>query len=184
MAQVDHWAVIGPTKCGKSNLVKWYAKERRKQGIPVLVCDPIGDPSWRKYATWVTDDPFRLLAKAKASNRCILVFDEGGEYLTNTAKALPLKWFATAARHRGHQSIFMAQKSTAIPPTYRSNAGTIFLFGCTEDEAETCSSDFVCKGLLAAPKLPRFNYLEFTRFGTLKLGKTPNMDAVEKPVSK
>ena len=175
-AEIDHWAVIGPTKCGKSNLVKWYAKERRLRGVPVLVCDPIGDPVWKRYADWVTQDPHALLHKARRSMGCVLVLDEGAQYLTNHAAAHPLKWFATQARHQGHHSIFMAQKATAMPPVYRSNAGTLFLFGCTVAEAETCAEDFVEPALSAAVALPRFHYLEKTRFSPVRLGKTPRMN--------
>lgn len=175
--EIDHWDVIGPTKCGKSNLVKWYAQERRLRGVPVLLCDPIGDPAWRRYADWITQDPHALLHKARRSTGCVLVLDEAAQYLTNHASAHDLKWFATQSRHLGHQAIFMSQKATAIQPVYRGNAGTLFLFGCTMAEAETCAEDFVDPALCHAVDLPRFHYLEKTRFAPIRLGTTPRMAA-------
>lgn len=172
-----HLAVIGPSLCGKSNLVKWYAGEMRRRGIRVLLCDPVGDPAWARFADWITDDPHALLVKAQASRRCLIICDEAGEYLNNTAKAEPLKWFARRARHCGHVSVFMAQKATDIHPTYRRNSGTLFLFGCGEDEAATAVSDFTDNSLALGVHLPRFHYLQKTRYAPLVIGKTPEMPA-------
>lgn len=172
-----HLCVIGPTMCGKSNLVKWLACEFRRRGIRVLLCDPVGDPAWKAYADFITDDPFALLAKAQASRRCFIILDEAGEYLLNTAKAEPLKWFIRRSRHCGHVVAVLAQKATDIHPTYRRNSGTLFLFGCGDPEAQTAVSDFTDTALSLGTKLPRFWYLMKPRFAPVVIGKTPKMGA-------
>jgi hypothetical protein len=160
-----HSMVVGGTMSGKTTLLRTMVRHARKAGRAVFVCDPNMEPGW--HANFRTPNPDQLLAKLMASSGCLAICEEGGSYLTNTAPAMAYRWLVMRSRHLGHKVVISATKGALIPPVYRQNCGTIHLFNCTPAEAELWADEFNDPGLLAAVKLPRFQYLKKVRFSPI-----------------
>lgn len=163
-----HIGIVGPTKCGKSTLAKQLARDWRRHGRAVFVRDPIGDPEWARVADWVTECPHELMARAKTSERCLVICDEAGDCLDNSAANKPLFWFARRSRHPGHRFMWIAQEWTAVWPTYRTNTDTIIAFKTDPKNADELARNLVDPGMLGVTRLKRFEFFRKDRFAPIR----------------
>lgn len=162
-----HIFVCGMTMSGKSFVAKEIARRVRRAGRAVLLLDPIGDVSWP--CTWRTDDPERFLAKAKASQGCLLVVDEAGEALGRGLQARGMQWLVTRSRHNGHRALICAQRATQIEPIFRDNCETLLLFSVFSDSAAIWAESFNDRELLNAPTLRQYHFYLKRRFAPARL---------------
>lgn len=160
-----HVAIVGPTMCGKSTLGASLASAFLAAGVNVLVCDPLAS-DWP--CTWQTTNRADFIAAAKQSRRCALFIDEAGQTISRDPDA---EWLFTTARHWGHVTHVMSQGGTQLTPTMRGQCSRLFLFGCTPRVSEMWAEEFNEPGLLAAPSLPRFEFLFKERFQPLRRQK-------------
>jgi hypothetical protein len=153
-----HIVISGPTMCGKTTLAAQLARGYLARKIHVLVCDPFMG-QWP--ATWQTTDRAAFLTAAKESRRCALFIDEAGQTISRDPDA---EWLFTVARHWGHLTHVMAQGATQLLPLMRAQCAHLFLFGCAPRDAELWASEFNDPELLQAVNLPRFAFIQKTRF--------------------
>lgn len=129
------------------------------RGRTVLVLDPLASPDWYDLgAEWVTASPDEFLALAKSVQNCRLIIDECGLVIGHTAKEK--MWFATTARHWGHQTTFIAQRATMLDPNIRSNCGNIFVFKVSFSDSKTLADDFADETLRSAHNLAKGEYYQ------------------------
>jgi hypothetical protein len=149
-----HRLVVGISGCGKSRLIRErIIPAYAARGVAVLVLDPVGQ-AW-PGAAWVTDDPWRFLATAKASRRCVLVVDECDETLRGSAELeRGCKYLATRSRNDGHLAYFIAQRAHQIPPSYRNQCSGAFVFKQTAEDAEEIYRITANQAARLAPTLP------------------------------
>ncbi len=157
-----HNLVVGLSGAGKSRLAKsLIVPQWRKRKVPVLVCDPVMASDWGDVQL-LTDDPYRLLALAQASQRCVIIVDECDEALrASSQQERDLKYLATRSRNDGHLAYFLAQRAMQVPPSYRNQCSTGYVFNQTREDAEVCYSLFnspPCRDL--APTLPLGTFLQ------------------------
>jgi energy-coupling factor transporter ATP-binding protein EcfA2 len=150
-----HVGFFGPTGCGKTTLAQHLSGAYLRAGRANLVCDPLGT-RW-PAAAWQTTDPVAFLAKAQASRNCILWIEESS---ITIQRDRDFSWLFTTARHVGHLTHVIGQDGSSLTPGMRQPLGTIHLFRCHPDLAETWSRQFCDPALGAeAPTLERYEFL-------------------------
>lgn len=157
------------TASGKSYAAKKLAARALNRGKKVLVYDPFlsGYP-----ATWRTRDLNALLSAAKRSRNCLVIIDEAAAAIgSGRGENAKFLWFATMARHCGHQCVFICQRLTTLAPTIRDNCATLFLFRVNIKSAELVAETFDDAELAKAPSLPQYHFFYKTFFGKLKILK-------------
>lgn len=137
-----HNLVVGMSGAGKSRMMREaIIPAHRRARRPVFVLDPVcqawGDVQFQ------TDDPYKFLALAKASRGCVLVVDECDETLRASGQQeRDLKYIATRSRNDGHLAYFLAQRAMQVPPSYRNQCSTGYVFQQTAEDALVCYSLF------------------------------------------
>lgn len=129
----------------------------------MLACDPLVS-DWP--SSWQTTSLEKFVEVAKRAQRCALFVDESG--MLKARKVDDAEWLLTTARHWGHLSHFLCQGGVQLSPTMRAQFSTVFLFGCTPRVAEMWAEEFNEPGLLAAPSLPRYQFLFKKRYEPLR----------------
>lgn len=130
----------------------------------MLVCDPFGY-DWN--ADWTTDDIDEFVKVARDNEGCLLVVDEAGEAIGNT---MPFKvrhrlWLATGARHKGHASIFIAQRAPMLSPSIVRNCEIAWIFRQHRDDLKELTRTFTNDGIMEATKLDRYQCIFADNFG-------------------
>lgn len=111
--------------------------------------DPNLDPGWE--ADFLTDDPEKYREVVKQNSACELAIDESGETIGKYAK--DMMFLATRARHYGHVSTFIAQRSQQIDRNVRDQCSRLFLFSVSKKDAEIFAEDWVDEELEKASQL-------------------------------
>lgn len=119
-----HVLILGQTLSGKSVLSKRLAATLKRNGIGVLVLDPVGDPEWQ--ADFRTADPEEFFRVYNSSRQCAAFFDEAGEVCESHRHEITKT--ATRGRHRGHRNFYIAQRGTLVLRTIRDQCSELFLF--------------------------------------------------------
>lgn len=151
---------MGTTGCGKSTLAKRLAIQFKKQGKAVLVLDPIGDSDWQ--ADFITDDKNEFLKVAKASKNCILIVDESAGVVGRYD--VEMEWLGTKARHWGHSTFFIAQRTQQINPTVRNQCSNLYLFQVSGNDSDILAEEFNQDILKEAKSLPKLSFIKTGRF--------------------
>lgn len=152
-----HGALVGGTGSGKTYLAKKMA-EAYKVSRPVIVFDPMenGYPG-----SYVTSDFDAFILQAKNHKQCALFIDESSE----VSKHPDFNWCFTIARNLGHESNFISQRHTQVPPIIRENVERLYLFKCSDKSAQNWAEEFAMPEILMlqAERYPRYHFIEAYR---------------------
>ncbi len=152
-SNVPHKFVVGETGTGKSRLIMTrLCPAWLHVGRPVVVLDPIG----RKWpATFVTKDPDEWLATLQRSWGCVAVWDECGQMCFEKPDiARRLAWCVTVGRNLHHETYLVAQRTTMVPPSLRSQCSSAFVFNQAQPDAEAISKQYGDPILLGSAVIP------------------------------
>lgn len=139
-----HGALIGMTGSGKTFLGKLMAEAYIRAGRFVLVFDPIGN-DWPGH--FVTDNIGLLVEEAKNQKCCAIFVDESSD----CSKHPDFEWIFTKARNWGHESHFISQRHTQVPPIIREQVERLYLFRVSKKSANSWAEEF------AMPEIETFN---------------------------
>lgn len=147
----------GKTRLAKTKLVPYWLSRR----VPVLVCDPNMASDWPPVQM-LTDDPYKILRLLQCSQGCVFFMEECDETIRASAKQeRELKYLATRSRNDGHLGYFSSQRLRQIPPSYRNQCSTGYIFQQTPEDAEVCYSLFNQPALRdMVPTLPLGTFLK------------------------
>lgn len=153
-----HVFFCGTTGSGKTFRANLLSEAALARGRHVLYFDT----NKNEFAcSFRTRDMARLLDVAKRAWNCLIVIDDAQKVLTNQAQDKPWEWFVTEARHRGHQTMILAQRATCIPPIYRENTRYLYLYRVNPDTASVWAEEFGDPELNKASSLePCFCYFK------------------------
>lgn len=153
------------TESGKTTKARQLAANYRRQGIGVIVLDPLRDPAWQ--ADFITDDQEEFLDVFWRSRSCAAFLDEGGESVGRYD--LAMQKTATRGRHCGHSCHYIAQKATQLAPIVRDQCSYLYLYTSGLTSCKMLAEEFNKPELLNATQLQRFSYYFVSRFGQCKL---------------
>ncbi len=151
-----HSLVVGPTRCGKSSLVKALAQDSLDRGVGVLVLDPNND-DWP--CSFQTTDTEAFIALAKKSRHCLLIVDEAGEAIGRGKGSDGSIWITSRSRHWGHCAILIAQRAQMVELNVRSQCANAYVFRQSTGDARLLSDQFADESLLSAPTLAKYEFL-------------------------
>ena len=119
-------------------MAKRLAHSYKKQGIGILVHDPVGDPEWpADYRTANAEEFFKTY---NDSRQCAVFFDEAGETCEEFRHEITKT--ATRGRHRGHRNHYIAQRGTLVLRTIRDQCSALFLFNTGLEDCKVHSSEW------------------------------------------
>lgn len=153
------------TESGKTTKARQLAANYRRQGIGVIVLDPLRDPAWQ--ADFITDDQEEFLDVFWRSRSCAAFLDEGGESVGRYD--LAMQKTATRGRHCGHSCHYIAQKATQLAPIVRDQCSYLYLYTSGLTSCKMLAEEFNKPELLNATQLQRYSYFFASRFGQCKL---------------
>lgn len=138
------------------------ASSYRRQGIGVIVLDPIGDNRWD--ADYITHDATKFVAMVQKQRNCMLFIDESGEMIGQYNDEM--FFLATRARHMGHISHFLVQRPAQLNPTVRGQCTRLFLFMVASKDAKTLADEFpkAAPLIVQAPGFQKGEYVHCTKF--------------------
>ena len=164
---MSHSLIFGMTESGKSTLAKRLSHRFKKNGVGVLVLDPLNDEGW--LCDLQTSDNNDFLRVYWQSRSCCVFIDESGEtmgkYDTTMIKT------ATRGRHWGHSNFYISQRGAQISKTVRDQCRHLFLFTSSVSDSKILANEFNEPELLKANILPQGHYYHVSRFGKLKKGQ-------------
>ena len=155
-----HSLILGMTESGKTSLAKALAAQYKKEGLGVLVLDPMHSPDWN--ADFQTDDPNEFIRVFFASRSCMVFIDEAGESVGRFDKIMERT--ATKGRHWGHSVHYIAQRGTLVNRTVRDQCKHLFLFCSALEDCKTLARDFNKPELLQAADFPPGQFFRAGRF--------------------
>lgn len=153
------------TESGKTTKARQLAANYRRQGIGVIVLDPLRDPAWQ--ADFITDDQEEFLDVFWRSRSCAAFLDEGGESVGRYD--LAMQKTATRGRHCGHSCHYIAQKATQLAPIVRDQCSYLYLYTSGLTSCKMLAEEFNKPEILNGTQLQRFSYFFVSRFGQCKL---------------
>lgn len=160
-----HVLILGMTESGKTTKARQLAANYRRQGIGVIVLDPLRDPQWN--ADFITDDQDEFLDVFWRSRSCAAFMDEGGESVGRYE--LAMQKTATRGRHCGHSCHYIAQKATQLAPIVRDQCSYLYLYTSGLTSCKTLAEEFNKPEIIKGTQLQRFSYFFVSRFGQCKL---------------
>lgn len=167
---MPHAQILGMTESGKTTLAKKLSKEYQKQGVGVIVLDPLNDPGWSDKPDselfFQTGDKDEFLAVVKKSMRCAVFIDESGE--TMGQFDTQMHWLATRGRHYGHNCHFISQRGQQVAKTVRDQCGRLYLFACSLDDSKILANEWNKPELKDAHTLEQGEFFIVQRFGSTK----------------
>jgi hypothetical protein len=134
-----HSLIIGMTESGKTTLAKKLCEKYRASNIKTIVLDPLWD-NWN--ADFQTDNPSEFMAVVSnpETQSCAVFIDESGESIGQYNKEM--FWLATRARHYGHNSHFIVQRTKQLSPTVRGQCRFLYLFNSPINDCKELAQDF------------------------------------------
>ena len=160
-----HSLILGMTESGKTTLGKHLSREFSKQGIPVLVLDPMNDPEW--HADFRTTDQDAFLEVFWANQSCQCFIDESAQMVGRYDDLM--QETATRGRHFGHSVFYLSQRGAQISTTVRAQTRHLFLFTSAKDDCKILANEFNQPELLKANNLPQGHFYSASRFGKTEL---------------
>jgi hypothetical protein len=134
------------TEIGKTTLCKWLAKSLPR----VVVFEVEVQTQWGKNVVYQTTDIDKLLTFAKSNIKCNIFIDDSEEA---TDRDRTYNFFATRARHYGHNCYFIMQRPTQVLPTVRHNCAAVYCFKINPVDAQDLAINFNEPLLELAPQL-------------------------------
>lgn len=159
-----HVLILGMTESGKTTLARTLAQHYKRNGVGVLVLDPLSDPRWP--CDFVTADSDEFLDVFWRSRRCVAFMDEGGESVGRYNTAMQAT--ATRGRHWGHSCHFIAQRATQLAPIVRDQCTHLFLFCSSLKDGEILADEWNKPELAECAKLRQGEYIHAVKFGASK----------------
>jgi hypothetical protein len=156
-----HTLYLGMTESGKTTLAKIMAAEYKKQGVGILVLDPLKDPGWN--ADFITSDPNEFLRVFFESRSCMVFIDEAGENVGRYDTALVRT--ATKGRHWGHSVNYLTQRASLISLTVRDQCRDLYLFSSGFKDCKMLENEFNSEELLQAPGLGVGEFMQTSKHG-------------------
>lgn len=160
-----HVLILGMTESGKTTKARQLAANYRRQGIGVIVLDPLKDPQWN--ADFITDDQEEFLDVFWRSRSCAAFLDEGGESVGRYD--LAMQKTATRGRHCGHSCHYIAQKATQLAPIVRDQCSYLYLFRSGMQSCKLLAEEFSQDELLKGAQLRMYSYIFTSRFSQPKI---------------
>lgn len=160
-----HVLILGMTESGKTTKARQLAANYRRQGIGVIVLDPLRDPAWQ--ADFITDDQEEFLDVFWRSRSCAAFLDEGGESVGRYD--LAMQKTATRGRHCGHSCHYIAQKATQLAPIVRDQCSYLYLFRSGMQSCKLLAEEFSQDELLKGAQLRMYSYVFTSRFSQAKI---------------
>lgn len=162
-----HVLLLGMTLSGKTYKAKALARDYKRNGIGVLVLDPLQDPEWQ--ADYITDDPAKFLDVFWQSRSCMAFMDEGGEsvgrYDTTMQKT------ATRGRHWGHVCHYVAQKATQLAPVVRDQCTRLFAFCQSYKDGRVLADEWNRPELETVHTLKQGEYIYAVKMGDISTNR-------------
>jgi len=155
-----HGLIFGMTESGKSTLAKQLAAGYRRNGIGVLVLDPLHDPEWN--ADFQTSDVDEFLRVYWESRSCVAFIDEAGDSVGRFDKAMIQT--ATKGRHWGHVNYYISQRGALLSTTVRDQCSKIFLFTSSLKDSKLHSEEWNAPELMGANALKQGEFYKTGRF--------------------
>lgn len=152
------------TLSGKTTLARSLCSYAKKQGVGVIVLDPIRDPAWQ--ADFITDNEYEFLRVFWASRSCLALMDEGGESVGRYN--LAMQKTATRGRHAGHTCVYVAQKATQLAPIVRDQCTNLFLFTSSARDGKVLAEEWNKPELALCHTYEQYEYAHAMKFGTVK----------------
>lgn len=164
---MSHALILGQTQSGKTTLAKRLAEHYTKNGIAVLVFDPVNDPSWPTQHRF--DDFDTFIAVYWQSRQCAVFFDEAGEACEQFGHEMTKT--ATRGRHWGHRNHYIAQRGTLIKRTIRDQCSQLFLFNSGLEDCKIHAAEWNAPEIReAGPFLETGEYFSKQRMKPLQRG--------------
>ena len=159
---MPHILITGQTETGKTTLACRMSNEYRRQGVEVLVLDPMRDRRWD--AAMVTRHPeyFMTIVQHPETESCALFIDESGEQIGQYNSEM--FFLATRARHKGHNSHFLTQRPSQLSPTVRDQCKWLYCFCVSAKDGAKLSEEFNAPELKNANSLKPGEYYRCSRF--------------------
>tara|TARA_R110000803_G_scaffold164080_1_gene227828 strand:- start:4985 stop:5497 length:513 start_codon:yes stop_codon:yes gene_type:complete len=160
---MTHVVIYGQTLSGKSTLAKRLATKYKKEGIGVLVFDPVNDPDWP--CDFKTDNWEEFLNAYWNSEKCMVFIDEAGTVCKRFAQDA-IKT-ATMGRHRGHINHYICQRANLLDLTIRDQASHLFLFNSGLKDCVMHSEEWNAQELKEGTGLKTGEYFYKSRMGNI-----------------
>lgn len=158
-----HTFIGGQSECGKTILAMAMARELKRAGKPVAVCDPLGDPEWlRVKPDFHTENVGELHDYLQAKTGHYAFVDECGAAF-NEGRDNTYAWLTTQSRHWGHSVTLISQRSIQVPKTMRDQTRLLCLFQSSRDDGKTHAEEWNKDQLTQCHKLPQFVFLKADR---------------------
>lgn len=167
---MDEIGVFGPTKCGKTTLVKELCRQfHAKHGLKTIALDKWrdkpGEEPWGPHAVvFRSDIPEESLLFEKtiwASLYCVVVIDEATETIARDREKESL---FTAIRHQHHKLIVIGHNGASLTPTMRQQLDTLFLFAQSNKAIKMWTEETACENLWGAATCGQYEFIRYERF--------------------
>lgn len=162
-----HSLILGMTESGKTTLAKALTHQFHKQGIGVLLLDPMNDPGYAAH--YRTADPSAFLDVLWANQSCMCFVDESADMVGRFDTTM--QQTATKGRHFGHSCFYISQRGAQLSATVRAQCRHLYLFTSAKDDCKTLANEFNKPELLNANSLPQGHFYDVSRFGPATLRK-------------
>lgn len=171
---MDQIGVFGPSKSGKTTLVKDLCREfYRQKGLKTIALDPWrdkpGEPPWGQHAIVFTNEE-QFWATVWKSDHAVVVIEEATKTI---ARNPDLANVFTAIRHNHHKLIVVGHNGTSLLPVMRQQLETLFLFLQSPKAANIWIEETACPSLIQATTLNRYEFLRYERFEPVRKLKLP-----------
>jgi len=158
-----HVLILGMTESGKTTLAKKLSARFQKQGVKVIVLDPLNDPGW--FSDYSTDKQDLFLETFWASKSCAVFIDESGDMVGKYDTTM--QQTATKGRHWGHRVHYISQRGAMLARTVRDQCSHLFIFNTALEDCKIHAREWNKPELLEASKLEQGGYYHVTRFGAV-----------------
>ena len=134
-----HCLIIGRTLSGKTTFAKKKAAAFKKQGVHIIVLDPLLDPQWN--ATFITFDQEKFLEIVWKNRNCAVFVDEAGDAIGKYNKVMDM--LATRGRQWGHKCFFITQRAKQLSTTIRTQCSELVIFKQSLADTKDLANEFV-----------------------------------------
>lgn len=162
---MEQIGVFGPSKSGKTTLVKALCREfYRQKHLKTIALDPHrdkpGQPPWGPHAVVFTDEK-QFWETVWASKHCVVAVDEATQTI---ARDKDKENVFTAIRHNFHHLIVIGHNGTSLTPIMRQQLEVLFLFLQSTKAAKIWIEETACEDLIQCVRLGRYEFIRYARF--------------------
>lgn len=153
-SEIHHVGVFGRRLSGKTTLViSLLGASHRREGRASVVLDPKHTQHRWGAHCYVTPDRERWLSKWQhpQCRNCNIVWEESATTLKRDADLVDV--FTAKAGEHGHRLIVTGHSGASLLPVMRWQLTEVFLFRCTQSEAEMWTEQFTDERIMQATQL-------------------------------